>query len=146
MRTYYEMLEIDPVATPDEIKKAYKRMAKKHHPDANAGSKQSEMMFKLVNEAYHTLSDAAARAAYDARMAARREQQAHPNSASGSKARGEQAEKASSQFNRTEMEKTFDRFFGFHPKSQDSGMKSNQQANKMDTTKVFESYFGIQRK
>lgn len=62
---YYKTLELDPSATPDEIKKAYRRLARKHHPDRNAGDPVAEERFKAVQEAYETLSDADKRKAYD---------------------------------------------------------------------------------
>ncbi len=62
---YYEILEISRDATKAEIKKAYRKMAKKYHPDKNGGDKEAERMFKLCNEAYQVLSDDEKRAIYD---------------------------------------------------------------------------------
>ncbi len=56
-RDCYEILGISKSATDDEIKKAYRRMAKQYHPDANPGNKEAEDKFKEVNEAYSILSD-----------------------------------------------------------------------------------------
>ncbi len=64
-RDYYEVLELDRKATPDEIKKAYRKMAVKYHPDKNPGDKTAEEKFKEVGEAYEALSDPNKRAAYD---------------------------------------------------------------------------------
>ena len=64
-RDYYEVLGIDKNATPDEIKKAYRQMAKKYHPDINKDDKGAEEKFKEVNEAYEVLSDSQKKAAYD---------------------------------------------------------------------------------
>jgi len=64
-RDYYEVLGIARKATPDEIKKAFKKLARAHHPDRNKGSKQSEDKFKSVNEAYQVLSNPEKRQQYD---------------------------------------------------------------------------------
>lgn len=62
---YYEVLGVARGASDDEIKKAYRRLAMKYHPDRNAGDKAAEEKFKLVGEAYAVLSDPQKRAAYD---------------------------------------------------------------------------------
>ncbi|EJP75733.1 MULTISPECIES: molecular chaperone DnaJ [Campylobacter] len=62
---YYEILEISKNASGDEIKKAYRKLALKYHPDRNAGNKEAEDKFKLVNEAYQVLSDDKKREIYD---------------------------------------------------------------------------------
>ncbi|WP_369601280.1 molecular chaperone DnaJ [Hahella sp. SMD15-11] len=64
-RDYYEVLGISREATAVEIKKAYRKMAMRYHPDRNPGDKEAEEKFKEVNEAYEVLSDESKRAAYD---------------------------------------------------------------------------------
>ena len=64
-RDYYEVLELQKGASEDEIKKAFKKLAKKYHPDMNPGDKNAEEKFKELNEAYAVLSDAEQRAKYD---------------------------------------------------------------------------------
>ena len=64
-RDYYEVLGIKKGASDDEIKKAYRQMAKKYHPDLNKGDASAEQMFKDVNEAYSVLSDPQKKARYD---------------------------------------------------------------------------------
>ncbi len=65
-RDYYEVLGVNKNATEDELKKAYRKLAKKYHPDANQDDKKgAEAKFKEVNEAYETLSDPQKRKMYD---------------------------------------------------------------------------------
>ena len=64
-RDYYEVLGVDKSASADEIKKAYRKMAMKYHPDVNPDNKDAEAKFKEANEAYEVLSDADKKAKYD---------------------------------------------------------------------------------
>lgn len=64
-RDYYEVLGVSRNATEDELKKAYRKLAKQYHPDLNPGDKAAEASFKEVNEAYAVLSDAEKRRTYD---------------------------------------------------------------------------------
>lgn len=64
-RDYYEVLGVEKTATDDEIKKAYKKLAIKYHPDRNPGDKEAEEKFKEAAEAYSVLSDKDKRARYD---------------------------------------------------------------------------------
>src|SRR5206468_1064222 len=64
-RDYYEVLGISRGADAEEIKKTYRKLAIKFHPDKNPGSKEAEEKFKELGEAYEVLSDPQSRAAYD---------------------------------------------------------------------------------
>ena len=62
---YYELLGINKNATEDEIKKSYRKLAVKYHPDKNPGNKTAEDKFKEISEAYEVLSDSEKRSKYD---------------------------------------------------------------------------------
>ena len=64
-RDYYDILGINKSASKEEIKKAYRKLALKHHPDKNKGDKVSEDKFKEASEAYHVLSDDKRKSNYD---------------------------------------------------------------------------------
>src|SRR5262245_26109721 len=62
---YYETLGCARGASPEDLKKAYRKLAMQHHPDRNPGDKKAEQRFKELNEAYDVLKDEQKRAAYD---------------------------------------------------------------------------------
>src|SRR6202167_2656361 len=62
---YYETLSVPRTASEDDIRKAYRKLARKYHPDLNPGDKASEDRFKNVQEAYDVLSDSKKRSMYD---------------------------------------------------------------------------------
>ena len=82
-KNYYEVLGVDKNASPDEIKKAYRTLAKKYHPDLNDHSAEAEEKFKEVNEAYSVLSDEEKRNNYDTYGSADGAGAGKPASASG---------------------------------------------------------------
>src|SRR5260370_6600017 len=64
-KDYYKVLGITKEATNDDVKKAFRKLARKYHPDVNPGDKKAEDKFKEINEAYEVLSDAEKRKKYD---------------------------------------------------------------------------------
>ena len=64
-KDYYQILGVERKATDADIKKAYRNLAKKYHPDKNPGDKSAEAKFKEINEAYEVLKDPEKRSRYD---------------------------------------------------------------------------------
>ena len=65
MENYYELLEVDKNATNEELKKAYRKLAKKYHPDVNGNNEDAQELFKKINNAYEVLSNDVTRKKYD---------------------------------------------------------------------------------
>ena len=78
-RDFYKILDVAKDAKLREIKKSYRKLAKKYHPDANNGSKKSENLFKILSEAYSTLSDSKKRREYDRKRSQRGPSRQRPN-------------------------------------------------------------------
>src|SRR5262252_9142714 len=72
MTDYYQVLGIKETATASEIKSAYRKLARKHHPDVNRGAERASRQFALVSLAYHTLIDAQERAFHDQQLSKQR--------------------------------------------------------------------------
>lgn len=82
-RDYYQVLGVDRSASADDIKKAYRKLAMKYHPDRNPGDKSAEEKFKEVGEAYEVLSDADKRSRYDSYGFAGVDPNFNPNAGGG---------------------------------------------------------------
>lgn len=150
-KNYYQVLGLDSPgnATQEEIKKAYRRLSKKYHPDANPGDKEAENRFREISEAYAVLGDEIKRKEYDSRLRqARQRQEKKPEQGNGRNRKSRTPE--SREFDISHMSANFERFFGFHPESgeiHEEQLKKTgkKNANPLDTSDLFEKYMGIRR-
>ncbi len=159
MENLYRVLGVPEDAAEDDLKLAYRKLAKKYHPDANPGDRECEKRFQAINEAYSILSSPEKRKKYDAEY---RRFWAESGSASGAgtaygagsasgagTAHGAaSAKEQSSGIDFENIHRTFERFFGFNPdtKTVTNEQKLNPGArNPLDTTDLFEWFMGIKR-
>ncbi len=147
MENLYRVLGVPEDAAEDDLKLAYRKLAKKYHPDANPGDRECEKRFQAINEAYSILSSPEKRKKYDAEY---RRFRAESGSASGAgTAHGAaSAKEQSSGIDFENIHRTFERFFGFNPdtKTVTNEQKLNPGArNPLDTTDLFERFMGIKR-
>jgi len=131
---YYEELGVKVGVTTDEIKSAYRRLAKKYHPDKNPGNEQAAKRFVRIATAYEVLSDEEKRQAYDATLGVKK-----PTSEEA-KQHGQAAHFDPMSMNTSGA---FTNFFGFTTDGQKVEQRSKQKAktNPIDTSQLFESFF-----
>ncbi|MEK4425978.1 J domain-containing protein [Solibacillus sp. FSL K6-1523] len=141
MKNHYEVLGISRNASQDQIKQAYRKLSKQHHPDVSGGSKESEKIFLKVQEAYTVLKDNASRESYDASINSTNKSATHKNDPNN-KTRQQNSVK-NHEFNINNIEKNFEHFFGFNPKTKEVSSVNNQSVKKnpLDTTDLFNRIF-----
>ena len=134
---YYEVLGVSESAGDEQIKQAYRRQAKKYHPDLNPDNPAAEAKFKAVVEAYETLSDTEKRKAYDAKR-------------NKKKVYGGQAEKDTGNVPGMDIgkfTKDMERYFGFSFQEKQTGRQSgnvgSNKKNPLDMTDMFEAFMNI---
>lgn len=140
MNEYYRTLGVQPGASQDDLKKAYRALAKKYHPDLHPGDQEAENRFKEVNEAYEVLGDPDKRKEYDAKQQTAQRHQA-PN-----KARSATRTPRGGPVDFSQMQGGFAQFFGFDPATGqvlDEEKVSGQKRNPLDTTDLFERFMGF---
>lgn len=143
---YYRILGVKEDATEDEIKKSYRKVAKKYHPDANLGDKEAEKKFKEAAEAYAVLGDTEKRKTYDKERSAAHGAGSEQKRPAGNKKTSPKTDG----FDFSSMSSNFEQFFGFRPgTSQVDEDKLNPnkktKANPIDMTEMFERYMGIKK-
>ncbi len=145
MENLYQVLGIAENAPEEEIKAAYRKLAKKYHPDAHPGDVACEKKFREINEAYSVLSSPEKRKKYD-ETHGRAGGDSEPDFRRDAGRRQQSARPAGVDFEN--IHKSFEQFFGFNPETKDvtNEQKLNPGAkNPLDTTDLFERFMGIKR-
>ena len=138
-RDYYEVLGVDRNADDATLKRAYRKLAKKYHPDINTTSDFAEERFKDINEAYKTLSNSSTRRKYDRMW----------NSRIGKKQKNKQQNKKEKKSIFAEM---FQMFFGEikqKEKKKEEKQKSPKKGENIETeitVSIFEAFYGMEKK
>lgn len=155
--TYYEILGVDRNATAQEIKKAYKQLARKWHPDLNRDNlKAAEAKMKEINVAYTTLSNDVARSDYNKKLDAESAQSAKTKKSSAPPPPKSQKKSAptSATVDFNGINSSFEQFFGFNPKTREvtnedklnTFAAGKKKSNPLDTTDFFEKFMGFKIK
>lgn len=142
MKDFYQILGVKPDATEEEIKKAFRSLAKKYHPDMHPDDATMEAKFKEVNDAYAVLSDSKKRTEYDlsrnGQTNTKEKKQERENT---------RQEKQAEKVDFSQMHKSFEQFFGFDPKTKEvTNEEKLKKQNPLDTTDLFEKFMGMKMK
>lgn len=151
MKNFYEILGIPVDATEAQIKKSYRQLSKKYHPDLSPGDKAAEAKFKEISLAYNTLSNETLRNEYDEKLRgfAQRTGQATKKPSYSNYQAGNFGAEAN--FDLNNIHKHFENFFGFDPVTKEKkanfadGSKGAKDKNPLDTSHVFEGFFNMKR-
>lgn len=143
MKDYYKILGLSPTATKKEIKKAFRQLARKYHPDLHPDDKAAAEQFKCINEACQVLSDENKRARYDLdrKQQGQRQQTQQCRQHTQQKAAHTSSAKPdfSQAFSRRAFEDAF--FAGIQkPTAKDAG---SDKKNPLDTSDLFKGFFGF---
>ena len=156
---YYEILGVERNVTPKDLKKAYKKLARKWHPDLNKDNlKVAEEKMREINVAYDTLSDEVKRLDYDKKIDSQSQTQGQKKSGRTTSTQGQK--KTSSRTSTTSgkvdfenIHSSFESFWGFNPKTHEVSnedklntfAKDRRKKNPLDTTDFFEKFMGFKK-
>ncbi|BBK76086.1 MULTISPECIES: J domain-containing protein [Clostridium] len=149
MKDYYKILGVSETSSKDEIKKAFRSLAKKYHPDRNGNDENAIKKFQEVNEAYEVLSNEDSKKSYDEKKTNFKNAHKKKNENSkNNKTDNDFSEKTRSKKESMEdLNQYFANFFGFDPTSNNINKdKLKKQDNPIDTSNMFESFFKMKKK
>ena len=156
---YYEILGVERNVSPKDLKKAYKKLARKWHPDLNKDNlKVAEEKMREINVAYDTLSDEVKRLDYDKKIDSQSQTQGQRKSERTTSTQGQKKTSArtsttSGKVDFENIHSSFESFFGFNPKTHEVSnedklntfAKDRRKKNPLDTTDFFEKFMGFKK-
>lgn len=156
---YYEILGVDRNVSPKDLKKAYKKLAKKWHPDLNKDNlKVAEEKMRAINVAYDILSDEVKRLDYDKKLDSESKTQGQKQSGrtTSSQQKKQTSARTSTTSGKVDFENihsSFESFFGFNPKTHEVSdedklntfAQNKRKKNPLDTTDFFEKFMGFKK-
>lgn len=143
MKDYYKILGLPPTATKKEIKKAFRQLARKYHPDLHPGDKAAAEQFKRINEACQVLSDENKRARYDLDRKQQGQRQQTQQCRQHTQQQAAHTSSAKPDFSQAFSRRAFeDAFFAGiqKPTAKDAG---SDKKNPLDTSDLFKGFFGF---
>ena len=142
MKDYYKILQVERTASAEEIKKSFRKLAKKFHPDVNPNHKQAEVVFKELNEAYAILGDEEKKKEYDKRLLGAGEQREEGFSRKRQRTRQttRQTKDIHEEFGNAGS--IFESFFGFSPQGTEVHMNQKDSVRPMKTSEAYAHIFG----
>lgn len=151
MKDYYKILDIQVTATKDEIKKVFRTLAKKYHPDKNKDDENALRKFQDINEAYQVLSNEDSRKEYDKKLSTfnqnNNKKTSNNNKNNDNKSKNDEKTNRDKSDGIENLNKYFESFFGFDANTSDIDKdKLNQKKNPIDTSNMFKSFFNIKKK
>lgn len=142
MTDLYQVLGVKRGATLTEIKKAYRKLAKKYHPDMNPNDLEAARKFEKVTQAYTILSDQEKREKYEREQQTQTTREKSTAKDTQTKNYQKRGDKNPNQMNFGEE---FEQFFGFNPKTKEPA-STQEDKNSFDTSAMFRNYFQPKRK
>ena len=146
MKDLYAVLGVERNASLLEIKKQYRKLAKKYHPDANPNNEKAAELFKEITEAYKVLSDEKLKSQYDQKHSdSTSKQNAYTNQESREQHKTQSQSTGNSHSYSgnpyEDVQSAFANFFKFNPNGTDYQMKKEQPKDPMNTDNLFEAFF-----
>lgn len=147
MKDYYKILQLKRDASSQDIKKSFRKLAKKFHPDANTENPNADQVFKELNEAYSILGDEEKKKEYDNRLFGTASETKKTSESKGDNNKKNNYTKQNmSNADFSSSSSIFEDFFGFNPKSANPDLKmNNEKVKPMKTNEAFEKIFGKRR-
>lgn len=143
MKDYYEILGVTPAATKKEIKKAFRQLARKYHPDLHPGDKAAAEQFKCINEACQVLSDDSKRARYDLDRKQQGQRQQTQQCRQHTQQQAAHTSSAKPDFSQAFSRSAFEEAFFAGIKKPSAEEAGDGKKNPLDTSALFKGFFGF---